>query len=191
MNDFFDELESDAQGSDIESLNTDGLRTVAEIARAVRQKEEELQNLELLAKKAKAELLKLTDEDLPNLILELGVREFTLEDGSKVELKTTYGAHIKVDNRDEAFAWLKKAGHDDIIKNVTSCQFGRGEDDRAVDFVKLAESQGLPVTQKRDVHPSTLKAFVRERVEAGDDFPMDLFSAYIGQRATIKGAKNG
>lgn len=53
MNDFFDELESDAQGSDIESLNTDGLRTVAEIARAVRQKEEELQNLELLAKRRK------------------------------------------------------------------------------------------------------------------------------------------
>ena len=63
------------------------------------------------------------------------------------------------------------------------------EDNQAMDFVKLAESQGFPVTQKRDVHPSTLKAFVRERVEAGDDFPMDLFGAFIGQRATIKGAK--
>ena len=52
MSDFFDEMESDARGSDVESLNTDGLRTIAEIARAVRQKEEELQNLELLAKKA-------------------------------------------------------------------------------------------------------------------------------------------
>jgi hypothetical protein len=51
MSDFFDEMESDARGSDVESLNTDGLRTIAEIARAVRQKEEELQNLELLAKK--------------------------------------------------------------------------------------------------------------------------------------------
>ena len=189
MKDFFEEMESDARGSEVESLNTEGLRTIAEIARAVRQKEEELQNLELLAKKAKAELLKLTDEDLPNLIMELGVRDFTLDDGTKVEIKSTYGAHIKVDNRDEAFAWLKKAGHDDIIKNVTSCQFGRGEDNQAIDFVKLAESQGFPVTQKRDVHPSTLKAFVRERVEAGDDFPMDLFGAFIGQRATIKGAK--
>ena len=191
MDDFFDELESDAQGSHIESLNTDGLRTVAEIARAVREKEEELQTLELLAKKAKAELLKLTDEDLPNLILELGVRDFTLEDGSKVALKTIYGAHIKVENQDEAFAWLKKAGHDEIIKNTTSCKFGRGEDNQALDFVKLAESQGFPVTQKREIHPGTLKGFVRERVEAGEDFPMSLFGAFIGQRATIKGPTNG
>ena len=190
MKDFFAEMESDAQGSDVETLSTEGLATVAEIARAVRQKEEEVQLLQLAVKKAKTELLKLTDEDLPNLILELGVRDFTLADGSKVELRTTYGAHIKVDNREEAFAWLKKAGHDDIIKNVASCQFGRGEEAQAVDFVKLAESQGLPVLQKRDVHPSTLKAFVRERVEAGDEFPMDLFGAYVGQRATIKGAKN-
>ena len=157
MKDFFEEMESDARGSEVESLNTEGLRTIAEIARAVRQKEEELQNLELLAKKAKAELLKLTDEDLPNLIMELGVRDFTLDDGTKVEIKTTYGAHIKVDNRDEAFAWLKKAGHDDIIKNVTSCQFGRGEDNQAIDFVKLAESQGFPSHKNETYTPARSK----------------------------------
>ena len=187
--DFFAELEADAKGSDVENFNQEGLQTIAEIARAVREKQEYVEALEGLLKKAKAELLKLTDEDLPNMIMELGVRDFTLEDGSKVELKTTYGAHIKIDNRDQAFEWLKTNGYDDIIKNVTSCQFGRGEDDRAVDFVKLAEAQGLPITQKREVHPNTLKAFVRERVEAGDDFPMELFGAFVGQRATIKGSK--
>ena len=45
MKDFFEEMESDARGSEVESLNTEGLRTIAEIARAVRQKEEELHNL--------------------------------------------------------------------------------------------------------------------------------------------------
>ena len=187
--DFFAELEADAKGSDVENFNQEGLQTIAEIARAIREKQEYLEALESLVKQTKAELLKLTDEDLPNMIMELGVRDFTLEDGSKVELKTTYGAHIKVDNRDQAFEWLKTNGYGDIIKNVTSCQFGRGEDDRAVDFVKLAEAQGLPVQQKREVHPNTLKAFVRERVEAGDDFPMELFGAFVGQRAVIKGAK--
>ena len=191
MKDFFSEMESDALDSDVESLNTEGLRTIAEIAKAVRHKEEELQNLELLVKKAKAELLKLTDEDLPNLILELGVRDFTLDDGSKVTIRTTYGAHIKPDNRDEAYAWLKQAGHDDIIKNIVSCRFGRGEDKEAMDFVQLAQSQDLEVDQQRKIEPMTLKGFVRERVEAGDEFPMELFGAYIGQRATIRGPKNG
>jgi hypothetical protein len=30
---------------------------------------------------------------------------------------------------------------------------------------------------------------VKERVENGDEFPMELFGAYIGQRATIKKGK--
>ena len=33
------------------------------------------------------------------------------------------------------------------------------------------------------------KAFVKERIETGEDFPHTLFGAYVGQRAIIRGAK--
>ena len=75
---------------------------------------------------------------------------------------------------------------DDIIKNTVSCVFGRGEDSQAEEFLKIAAEQGVPAAQKEEVHPSTLKAFVKERVEVGDEFPMDLFGAYVGQRENIK-----
>jgi len=39
------------------------------------------------------------------------------------------------------------------------------------------------------VHPQTLRAFVKERCEAGEDFPMELFGAWVGQRAVIKRGK--
>jgi hypothetical protein len=32
----------------------------------------------------------------------------------------------------------------------------------------------------------TLKAWVKEQVERGNEFPMELFGAYIGLRAIIK-----
>jgi hypothetical protein len=32
----------------------------------------------------------------------------------------------------------------------------------------------------------TLKAWVKEQVERGNEFPSDLFGVYIGQKATIK-----
>jgi len=32
----------------------------------------------------------------------------------------------------------------------------------------------------------TLKAWVKEQTERGNQFPMDLFGAYIGQKAIIK-----
>ena len=53
----------------------------------------------------------------------------------------------------------------------------------------MAESRGYCAETKREVHASTLRAFVKERVEAGDEFPMELFGAWVGQRATISKTK--
>jgi hypothetical protein len=190
MIDLFEEMESDqASGSALESVNTEGLQTVAEMARAVSAQDTLVAQLEDRLKEEKRKLLKLTDEDLPALLHEIGLTKFELADGSKIELKPTYGAHIKIDNRDMAFTWLRDNGFDDIIKNTVSCVFGRGEDSQAEHFLKIAAEQGVPASQKEEVHPSTLKAFVKERVEVGDEFPMELFGAYVGQRANIKKGK--
>ena len=187
MNDLFAEMEADqAETSELHSINTEGLKTIAEMARAVEAQSTRVSDLEALIKEEKKKLLKLTDEDLPALLHEIGMAKFELDDGSKIELKPTYGAHIKVDNRDAAFGWLRSNGFDDIIKNTVSCIFGRGEDKKAETFIKVAHDAGGPASQKEEVHPSTLKAFVKERVENGEEFPMDLFGAYVGQRATIK-----
>lgn len=191
MNDVLKMMEADFEESAdaVEKVNDGGLKSIAQVARLVRDKEATLANLEAEVKNLKKELLKLTDEDLPALLQEVGMNSFTLEDGSKVEVKPTYGAHIKVENKDKAYEWLRANGYDDIIKNVVSCQFGRGEDIDASKFYDFALTAGFNPEQKTDVHPQTLKAFVRERVETGDEFPMDLFGAFVGQRATIKRSK--
>jgi hypothetical protein len=187
VNDLFAEIEADQTGgSAVESLDTGGVASIAEVARAVRNKQDEIELLDSKLKQSKKDLLKLTDEDLPALLHEVGVSKMELEDGSKVELKPTYGAYIKVENRDSAYSWLQENGYDDIIKNVISCQFGRGEDQMANDLMSSLAGQGYPAAQKRDIHPQTLKAFVKDQVESGKQFPMDLFGAYVGQRANIK-----
>ena len=114
---------------------------------------------------------------------------FSLDDGSTVDVKPTYGASILVANRPLAYEWLRENGYDDIIKNVVSCEFGRGEDELAASFTALAAQQGYAPEQKTEIHSQTLRAFVKERVEAGDEFPMDLFGAWIGHRAVIKRSK--
>ena len=119
--------------------------------------------------------------------------EFTLLDGSKVTIKPQYGASIKVDNRPAAYEWLREHGYDDIIKNTISCQFGRGEDDQASSFKAFAEKEGFVADQTEKIEPST-RSFVKERVENGDEFPMELFWGVCWSRAIItkaKGAKNG
>ena len=173
----------------VEKIDQQGLTSVAALARTIRDKEARISDLEQTLKEQKKELLKLTDEVMPSMLAEIGMSSFALDDGSTVEVKQTYGASILVDKRPEAYDWLRDHGHDDIIKNTVLCQFGRGEDDQAGAFAAFAQKQGFIPEQKTEVHPQTLRAFVKERCEAGEDFPMELFGAWVGQRAVIKRGK--
>jgi len=173
----------------VEKLDQQGLTSVAALARQIRDKEDRIKSLEETLKDEKKSLLKLTDEDMPAMLAEIGISSFSLDDGSQVEVKQTYGASILVNNRPQAYEWLRDHGYDDIIKNTVLCQFGRGEDDLASSFAAFAQQQGYVPEQKTEVHPQTLRVFVKERVEEGEDFPMELFGAWVGQRAVIKKGK--
>tara|TARA_R100000700_G_scaffold41249_1_gene60905 strand:+ start:596 stop:1183 length:588 start_codon:yes stop_codon:yes gene_type:complete len=179
-------MEQDSGSSSLEQLDQESLGSVAGLAKAIKTKEELIETLEQTLKEEKKALIKMTDEDLPTMLMELGMQSLTLDDGSDVTVKQTYGASIRVDDRPAAYDWLRDNGYDDIIKNQVLCVFGRGEDDMASAFQALASQQGYAAEQKTEIHPQTLRAFVKERVENGDDFPMELFGAWVGQRAVIK-----
>ena len=191
MNDILGMMEEDFEKtlSSVETLDNAGLDTVAGLARKIKQQQDKVERLDRELKDEKQALLKLTDEDLPSTMADLGLSKFSLDDGSTVEVKPTYGASILVKDRPAAYEWLRENGFDDIIKNVISCQFGRGEDDQASAFHAFASQQGYPADQNESIRASTLKAFVKERIETGEDFPHTLFGAYVGQRAIIRGAK--
>ena len=119
----------------------------------------------------------------------MNLQKFTLTDGSEISVKPIYAASIPKDRRDEAFQWLRDHEFGDLVKNNVTVTFGRGEDDTAKDFIGLCGEQGFVPSQIEKVEPMTLKAWLRERVEEGDPIPLDLFGAFISQRATIKRRK--
>jgi small-conductance mechanosensitive channel len=192
MSNIFDQMEADFEdklASSVEKLDQSDLTTVAGLAKAIRDQEEAIAELEANLKQAKKSLMKMTDEDLPTMLAEIGLSSMTLDDGSEVSVKQTYGASILVDNRPKAYQWLRDNGFGDIVKNTVSCSFGMGEDEKAEQFREIAEERGYLAEQDTSVHSSTLRAWVKERVENGDDFPMELFGAYVGQRAIIRRKK--
>ena len=189
MTDLWSQMETDVEEhliSQIEKVDTKALGSVAELARDIRNQEDTIRDLEEKLKTEKKLLLKLSDEDLPAILDELGLQSFKLDDGSEVTVKSTYGATIRLDDREQAYDWLRQNEYDDIIKNTVSVQFGRGEDEKAKEFKELAENNRYAADQKTEIHPQTLRAFIKERVEAGDEFPMQLFGAWVGRRASIK-----
>ena len=137
-------------------------------------------------KEKKKHLEYLSGEIIPTMLSEMGLSSLKLQDGSSVEVKTNYSATITQANKEAAFNWLRENGLGDIIKNEISVSFGRNEDNKAADYANLARGQGLEPKQKLKVEPMTLKALVRERMEAGKEMPTELFNIYVGNKTTIK-----
>ena len=137
-------------------------------------------------KEKKKHLEYLSGEIIPTMLSEMGLSSLKLQDGSSVEVKTNYSATITQANKEAAFNWLRENGLGDIIKNEISVSFGRNEDNKAADYANLAKGQGFEPQQKLKVEPMTLKALVRERLEAGKEMPTELFNIYVGNKTTIK-----
>ena len=106
-----------------------------------------------------------------------------------MKVATSYKAHISEANKEAAYNWLRNNGLGDIIKNEISVSFGRNEDNKAADYANLAQERGFQPTQKMKVEPMTLKALVRERIEAGKEMPTEIFGVFSENKTTIKRSK--
>jgi uncharacterized protein YeeX (DUF496 family) len=181
--------DSAAPPDKLDKLRSDELDGVSRLAQKAADLEREIADVEQKLKDKKKALYKITDEQLPEALEEMNLQKFTLTDGSEISVKPIYAASIPKDRRDEAFQWLRDHEFGDLVKNNVTVTFGRGEDDTAKDFIGLCGEQGFVPSQIEKVEPMTLKAWLRERVEEGDPIPLDLFGAFISQRATIKRSK--
>ncbi len=160
-------------------------KQLSQLVRQLRNIEQQIEDTEQHLKTLKAEKQKLSIESIPNLMDEMGVERLDV-DGVSVERKLIVQASIPVANREEAFEWLRDNHLDDIIKNDVVCSFGKGQDNLAGDVVGILQEKGFPVTTKTYVHPSTLKAFVKERFENGKPIDLDMFGAFITNAAQIR-----
>jgi hypothetical protein len=169
-------------------VKNEDLSSVGALAKRAKELEKEIDDIEDILKERKEQQRKLLEDTIPAMLQELGMSDFTMADGSKITVKPFYSASIKEDNRAQAYEWLRDNGYDDIIKNTVSVRFGRGEDGLCDTLLNQLREQNYPVEQAQKIEPQTLKAWVREQVERGSDFPTELFGAYVGQKATIKSA---
>ena len=165
---------------------TDNIQSLADQVERLEALQQRLELQEDNIKNTKKELDHISGEVIPTMMSEMGLSHLKLMDGSSVDVKPNYSATITVANREAAFNWLRNNGLGDIIKNEILVSFGRNEDNKAADYAALAQERGFQPTQKLKVEPMTLKALVRERLEAGKEMPTELFNVFVGNKTTIK-----
>ena len=163
----------------------DTAKTLSDKVIKLKDLEDEIENAEQGISKLKEQARYISQIEIPQMMEEMHITKLKLKDGESVEIKKIYGASITLENQEQAFTWLRNNGLGDIIKNDVTVTFGRGEDNKAATYAVLARGQGYEPVQKIGVHPQTLKAVVRERLESGQEMPSDLFKTYAGNSTKI------
>ena len=173
-----------------QNLPDDNINSISMLAERIIESQNRITKIEEALKTDKAELRKLTDEELPAAMAEVNMKKFETQSGYSVAIKKIYATNIKVEDRPEAFAWLRENGHGDLIKNIVSINFGKGEDDIAVRFKTLAEEENIPVETDTKIHPMTLRAWGKEQIEKGNREALhEGINISVIDHAQITGAK--
>ena len=182
---FKDEINFEADQQDA-MKKTGGIQSLADQVERLEGVDSEIEDAESRLKLLKKKRDHISGDIIPTMMSEMGLAELKLHDGSHLKVSTTYRATITEANKEAAFNWLRSNGLGDIIKNEISVSFGRNEDNKAADYAELAKGQGFQPTQKMKVEPMTLKALVRERIEAGKEMPTEIFGVFSENKTTIK-----
>ncbi len=134
--------------------------------------------------KATSALRYVAETELPELMAELRVETFTTDKGMKITITEKVRAAITKANADRAYTWLVKNGHSKLIKRTISLV---ARDEERAQAVRLSLAEWADdVSDKPSIHNSTLVAFVKERLEAGADLPLELFGVHKQRIAKIE-----
>lgn len=149
------------------------LQRAVQLAELLLQMRNKVATLEKQLDTAKADLRRVEQEDLPELMQELGLETFKLKTGETIEVKPEIDCGISDERRRAAHDWLTANGFGGLIKTEVVAKFGRDEREAAV---ACAQQIGGEMIER--VHPSTLKSFIKEQMSAGKPVPFDLFGVH-------------
>ena len=124
---------------------------------------------------------------------EMGINEYKTNDGLTIKLKQAIRASISEVNRSDAFGWMTDHDHEAMIKTSIVIEKPALLDDfENADELKEALQlvmDNLPSTENKSIHSSTLSAFVRDKLEDGEEIPLDTFSVFRQVTSVIKTSK--
>ncbi len=197
------DFKEDAKGgSSAGQSQVEDLEQVSRLAILLRSKLLLMREAEARLTLLQQEINRIKLEDLPALMDQFNLLELKLKDGSRLVVKPLINASLpsegailrckdgeqRVEMRNrlkKAFQFLRKQGAAALIKTQLKADFGKDSEKVAEKALKTLQQLGVNAEVSKGVHPQTLNAWVRERIEAGKPVDMETFRVFSGQVAEI------
>ena len=181
------------------------LNQVSSYASEMRELELKMEQLDAQRKLMEDRFNKIQLELLPELMMALGMKKFSLTSGEQIEIKDFIRGSIptmnQIEKADEverasllerraaAMSWLRSVNADSIIKNCVVAEFGKGQDADAKKIFAEIMKQGFKVKCDEEVNFQTLNSYLKSELEKGNHVPVDPFALFVGKKADIKAPK--
>lgn len=146
----------------------------------------EVARLEEELRAAKDRLQDVSERQMPELMAELGIEEFKTDKGLTVSIKERTTAAPTVANRLEAYRWLEQNGYGKVVKYDVRVPLQKGDADAKTKLTDFLEREGYVAQAEPSVHSQTLSALVRELLESGTPFPMELLGVHQARIAKVE-----
>lgn len=184
-----DALFQEAEQAQEAGYSGDMLAALSALINTQIELEDKLNDLERQSDETKFKLREISEKRIPELMLSLNIKTITHESGAGVSCEKYYAGSISEERAPAAFAWLRDNDLDSLIKRSITVDYGKGEDEAADMLSAELEEKGLGFKDKASVHPQTLKALIKERIEGGLEMPTDIFGVVTGMKTKIKRPK--
>jgi hypothetical protein len=170
----------------MKNIPTEKLTKIAELARQLKAAETDIASLEAELKKAQEYHHKLSFVELPEFMSEIGIRQFTLSDGTQLEVTPIFVVTLPKENIDTAEEWLEKHGHGGMVKTHVDVTMPRGQKTKLLEVMDKLNQLKVEYEVKKGIHYQTLNKWGRECEEENIVIPDDIFNIFRGNKTVIK-----
>ncbi len=168
----------------------DGLAELADLAEQLVLAEKEAEKRRKALKAAENAVVLLAEKEIPQLIEELGMP--IPPEGLKIPTRRGFSIVVKESVKIECpkyrmpalVRWLDENGEAGMVKRQISLAFNREQSEEAARLRDELSGKYPAVESKETVHAQTLGAWVRRRLEAGEEVP-DCVSLFFARKATV------
>lgn len=182
-------------------VNSSALGQVGALVDELKDKQRELEKIELKAATIRADISDLELKRLPEAMKTANTKNFTTTGGETIALidfiQVSIPSQSAIDKargdekaelmqrRTAAHTFLTENGHGGLLKTDVIVSFGKDKEEEVQATVKLLKENQFQPTVEQGVHPATLLSWAKEMKEAGKVPPEDIFNTFVGNKAVI------
>lgn len=143
------------------NIRDESLTQLGALTSALVDAQNEIWLIEKRLKQVKERERKLSQEEIPSLLLQNGLTMIQLNDGRKLEIEEKL--HVSLPKKDpvkrsKVLQWVIENGGSDIIKDELTIE------DPDISWIQKLKEMGVPYERKKDIHHQSFAAFVRNKL---------------------------